>query len=85
MPYHAATHYPPVDISETETGPVDAPGSEYFGIVDDAHVASVHAIASDPDIPRFVKQHPSDTNQFFVVRDDGMLDHYVYVTPEEAS
>lgn len=83
MPFHAATHFPPVDSTEVDTGPTAAPESNYFGLVDDDHVRTVIALAADPDIPRIVKQHPRDPNQFFVLRDDGMLDHYVYATPEE--
>jgi len=84
VPFHAATHYPPVDSTEEETGPTTAPESSYFGLVDDDHIRTVIMLATDPDIPRIVKPHPRDPNQFFVLRDDGLLDHYVYEKLEEA-
>jgi hypothetical protein len=85
VPFHAATHYPPVDHTEEDTGPTAPPESEYFGLVDDDHIRTVIELADRADVPRFVRQHPRDVNQFFVLRDDGFLDHYHYVPSEEVT
>lgn len=83
MPFHAATHYPPVDASEEETGPVTPPESEYYGLVDDDHVRTVIELADRAEVPRHVRQDPRDPNRFFVLRDDGLLDEYLYEQPQE--
>ena len=49
----------------------------YLGIVDQAHVDEVRAIAALEDSPRFVKDHPDIAGAFMVLRDDGDLDVYV--------
>lgn len=49
----------------------------YLGIVDQAHVDEVRAIAKLKSTPRFVKEHPHIEGAFMVLRDDGDLDVYV--------
>jgi LysM repeat protein len=49
----------------------------YLGVVDQAHVDEVRAIAALEDSPRFVKEHPHIEGAFMVLRDDGDLDVYV--------
>ncbi|MFD9443427.1 peptidoglycan-binding protein [Streptomyces sp. NPDC060001] len=55
----------------------------YLGIVDQAHVDQVRAIAGLEDSPRFVKDHPHIEGAFMVLRDDGDLDVYVPVGAPE--
>ena len=55
----------------------------YLGVVDQAHVDEVRAIAGLEDTPRFVKEHPHIEGAFMVLRDDGDLDVYVPVGATE--
>jgi len=55
----------------------------YLGVVDQAHVDDVRAIAALDDSPRFVKEHPHIDGAFCVLRDDGDLDVYVPVGAPE--
>ena len=55
----------------------------YLGIVDQAHVDEVKAIAKLKSTPRFVKEHPHIDGAFMVLRDDGDLDVYVPVGAPE--
>lgn len=55
----------------------------YLGVVDQAHVDEVRAIAALKDSPRFVKDHPHIEGAFCVLRDDGDLDVYVPVDAAE--
>jgi hypothetical protein len=55
----------------------------YLGVVDQAHVDEVRAIAALEDSPRFVKEHPHIDGAFMVLRDDGDLDVYVPVGAPE--
>ncbi|MCX4885852.1 peptidoglycan-binding protein [Streptomyces sp. NBC_00847] len=49
----------------------------YLGVVDQAHVDEVRAIAKLKNSPRWVKEHPHIEGAFMVLRDDGDLDVYV--------
>lgn len=55
----------------------------YLGIVDQAHVDEVRAIAKLKSTPRFIKEHPHIEGAFMVLRDDGDLDVYVPVGAPE--
>ncbi|MFD9249519.1 peptidoglycan-binding protein [Streptomyces bottropensis] len=49
----------------------------YLGVVDQAHVDEVRAIAALDNTERWVKEHPRLEGAFMVLRDDGDLDVYV--------
>lgn len=49
----------------------------YLGVVDQAHVDEVRAIAALDDSPQYVKEHPHIPGSFMVLRDDDHLDVYV--------
>ncbi|MFJ2780321.1 hypothetical protein ACIO5D_27540, partial [Kitasatospora sp. NPDC087315] len=49
----------------------------YCGIVDQAHVDQVRAIAALDSSPRFLREHPRQPGALYVLREDGDLDHYV--------
>jgi hypothetical protein len=55
----------------------------YLGVVDQAHVDEVRAIAALEDSPRLVKEHPHIDGAFCVLRDDDDLDVYVPVDSPE--
>jgi LysM repeat protein len=55
----------------------------YLGVVDQAHVDEVRAIAALDDTERWVKEHPRLEGAFMVLRDDGDLDVYVPVDAPE--
>jgi LysM repeat protein len=55
----------------------------YLGVVDQAHVDEVRAIAALDDTERWVKEHPRLAGAFMVLRDDGDLDVYVPVDATE--
>jgi len=55
----------------------------YLGVVDQAHVDEVRAIAKLKSTPRFIKEHPHIDGAFCVLRDDGDLDVYVPVGAPE--
>lgn len=67
--FHAAVdHVDPDTLTITPT---------YCGIVDQAHVDQVRAIAALDSSERWVKEHPRLEGAFCVLRDDGDLDVYV--------
>lgn len=55
----------------------------YLGVVSDAHVEEVRSIADLDESPRWAKPHPDTDDEFFVIRDDGLLDHYVVEGAEQ--
>jgi len=73
--YHVAVDHPE---SPDPDSPVQVT-TTYLGVVDQAHVDEVRAIAALEDSPRFVKEHPHLEGAFTVLRDDGDLDVYVPV------
>jgi hypothetical protein len=82
--YHAATHSCNVGELPYDPNGLTVPQpSLYCGIVDQAHVDAVRELAASDDVPRIFKTHPRDPHQFFVVRDDGLLDHYVGITADD--
>lgn len=68
---HLASPDPDTDGQQVET--------TYLGVVDQAHVDEVRAIAALKTSPRFVRQHPHIDGAFMVLRNDGDLDVYVPV------
>lgn len=64
MPYHAETIHPDGI-------------NEYCGIVDEDHVSVVLTLAEKPEVPRLYRPHPRGVDEFYILRDDGFLDHYV--------
>lgn len=83
MRYHAATHSFVSASSDDPDDVIVAQPSVYCGIVDQAHVDLIRELAEPDDAPRFFKTHPHDPTQFFVIRDDGHLDHYVGIPDDE--
>ena len=77
--YHVAIDHPE---SQDPDSPVSI-GTTYLGVVDQAHVDEVRAIAALKSTPRFVKEHPHIEGAFMVLRDDGELDVYVPVGATE--
>ena len=77
--YHVAIDHPE---SPDPDSPVQVT-TTYLGVVDQAHVDEVRAIAALEDSPRFVKEHPRIDGAFVVLRDDGDLDVYVPVDAAE--
>jgi hypothetical protein len=69
MPYHAEVIHPDGI-------------NEYCGIVDKAHVSVVLSLVGTPGGIRLYRAHPRDISQFYILRDDGLLDHYVAVEGE---
>ena len=67
--FHAAVDH--IDPSTLETT------TTYCGIVGQAHVDQVRAIAALDTTERWVKEHPRLEGAFCVLRDDGDLDVYV--------
>lgn len=55
----------------------------YLGVVDQAHVDEVRAIAALDNSPQYVKEHPHVEGAFMVLRDDDHLDVYVPVGAPE--
>lgn len=83
MRYYAAIHSCNVQELAYDANGLTVPEpSVYCGIVDQAHVDQVRELAEPDDVPRFFKTHPHDPNQFFVIRDDGLLDHYVGIADD---
>lgn len=75
-----------VAIDHLESPDPDSPmqvTTTYLGIVDQAHVDEVRAIAALEDSPRMVKEHPHIEGAFMVLRDDDDLDVYVPVDAPE--
>jgi hypothetical protein len=77
--YHVAIDHPE---SPDPDSPVQI-DTTYLGVVDQAHVDEVRAIAELEDSPRFVKDHPHIDGAFCVLRDDDLLDVYVPVDATE--
>ena len=77
--YHVAIDHPE---SPDQGSPVTVTTTD-LGVVDQAHVDEVRAIADLEDTPRFVKEHPHVDGAFMVLRDDGLLDVYVPVGAAE--
>lgn len=72
--YHVAIDHlasPDPDTTEQQVQ------TTYLGVVDQAHVDEVRAIAELPDSERWVKEHPRLEGAFMVLRADGDLDVYV--------
>lgn len=82
MRYHAATHSFSASSDDPDDVIIPQP-SVYCGIVDQAHVDHVRLLAADDDVPRVFKPHPTDPTQFFVLRSDGLLDHYAGIPDDE--
>lgn len=75
-----------VAVDHLESPDPDSPmqvTTTYLGIVDQAHVDEVRAIAALEDSPRLVKEHPHIQGAFMVLRDDDDLDVYVPVDATE--
>ena len=75
-----------VAVDHLESPDPDSPmqvTTTYLGIVDQAHVDEVRAIAALEDSPRLVKDHPHIEGAFMVLRDDDDLDVYVPVDATE--
>lgn len=75
-----------VAIDRLESEDPDSPmrvTTTYLGVVDQAHVDEVRAIAALEDSPRLVKEHPHIEGAFMVLRDDYALDVYVPVGASE--
>lgn len=64
MGWHVAL----VNPDQTET---------YLGVVEDLHVGQVLGIGGAEESNRWVKRHPRKDDEFFVIRDDGLLEWYV--------
>jgi LysM repeat protein len=77
--YHVAIDHPE---SPDPDSPVQV-GTTYLGVVDQAHVDQVRAIAALDDAPRHVLEHPHIDGAFCVLREDGDLDVYVPVGAPE--
>jgi LysM repeat protein len=71
--YYVAIDHPESPDPESPVGIT----TTYLGVVDQAHVDEVRAIAELPDSERWVKEHPRLEGAFMVLRDDGDLDVYV--------
>lgn len=75
-----------VAVDHLESPDPDSPmqvTTTYLGVVDQAHVDEVRAIAALEDSPRFIREHPHIEGAFTVLRDDGDLDVYVPVGAPE--
>jgi len=75
-----------VAVDHLESPDPDSPmqvTTTYLGIVDQAHVDEVRAIAALENTPRLVKEHPHIEGAFMVLRDDYDLDVYVPVGATE--
>jgi hypothetical protein len=81
--YHAATHSPVVELPDDPDAVAVPLPSEYYGVVDQVHLDAVRELAEPDDVPRVFKPHPRDPGQFFVLRGDGLLDHYVGIPDDE--
>lgn len=68
--YHAAVIHPD-----------DRPDT-YCGIVDQSHANTVRELAALDEVPRLVREHPRHAGEWYVLRADGDLDHYVPVGGE---
>lgn len=83
MRYHAATHFPAATLPDDPANADAVAPSEYCGIVDQAHLDLVRELAAHDDVPRIFTEHPRNLNEFFVLRADGLLDHYVGIFDDE--